>query len=123
MNMPKYGIITSALLILIGVVGYVISLTGEKASWTALIPAICGVTILLSSLLAKKNLKLGMHLAAVFGLVTLAGGIREVTKLEAFSFEPSVLAKVAMTIVAAVFVGLCVKSFIDVRRARAKEQG
>ena len=40
-------------------------------SWTALIPAIFGIPILLASLLARnpEKLKLGMHIAAVFGLL------------------------------------------------------
>ena len=68
MNMPKIGINTGIILIALALLGY---LGGGMESWTALIPAIAGAPILLSSLLAKNpnKLKLGMHIAATFALL------------------------------------------------------
>ena len=66
--MPQKGITTALILIVLGLAGY---FAGKMVSVTALIPAFFGIPLLVSSLIARKpeKLKLGMHLAAVFGLL------------------------------------------------------
>ena len=121
MTLIKEGIITSILLIAIGVAGYVASATGEKASVTALIPAFIGLTILVSSLIAKKNLKAGMHLAAVFtllGTIAPLGRLIPTTIKEGFSPSLPFFSQLATVIICGAFLALCVRSFILVRKAR-----
>jgi len=123
-NMPQKGIATSILLILIGIAGYVFGGLEGKSSITALIPAFAGILILISSLIGLKYLKLGMHLAALLGLFSflapLGRLIPTLIKGE-FVLGLPTYSQMAMVIVSGIFVALCVKSFIDVRKAR--EQG
>ncbi len=112
-------------LIVLGVVGYVAS---DRASPTALIPAGFGLVMLLLGVLARKEhwRKHAMHLAAALGLVGLvatASGLRKlVTLLTGGDVErpAAVISQSIMAVTCAVFVGLCVKSFIDARRARRR---
>ena len=117
MTMPKQGIATALILILLGVVGY---FAGGRASVTALIPAFFGVPILLSSLFAMKNLKLGMHLAALFGLLgflaPLGRIIPKAVKGE-FALNLATGSMIAMSVVCLIFLIQCVKSFKAARRA------
>jgi hypothetical protein len=96
-----------------------------KPSPTALIPAAIGVVLVLCGLLAfKESLrKHVMHLAVIVGLVGAIGGfmplIRQYNKSGSFNpAKPSAISGEIMILVCAVFVGLCVKSFIDARKAR-----
>ena len=107
------------ILIALGLYGYFPS----QEHMTALIPAIVGVILAILGVLAMQpNLrKHAMHVAVMVGLIGfLAGAGRaasvalsgEITNEKAFAMT------VAMAVVSAVFVGLCIKSFIDARRAR-----
>jgi len=122
MNMPRAGIITALLLIALGVVGY---LAGGRASVTALIPAFAGIPILIASLLARKEslLKHGMHAAAVFGLLGFIAPLGRLIPVAAkgeFEFNMASASMIGMAAICGVFVVLCVRSFIEVRRARQK---
>lgn len=124
-NMPQKGIATSVLLIAIGIVGYVLGGIEGKSSVTALIPAFAGALILISSLVGLKNLKLGMHLAALFGLLSFLAPLgRLVSTLVKGSFELGLptYSQISMVLISGVFVLLCVKSFIDVRKARELQE-
>ena len=65
-----------------------------------------------------------MHAAAVLGLVAVLGAGRGLTKiLPLLSGEPverpnAVIAQAVMALLGLIFVGLCIKSFIDARRNR-----
>lgn len=121
-------IICGGLLVGVGVFGYA-NAEGEKVSVTALIPAFVGGVLILCGVLAfKDNLrKHVMHLAAVIGLVGALGGfmplVRQYKNTGSFDpTKPSAIAGELMILICAAFVGLCVKSFIDARKARkAKE--
>ncbi len=124
--------ISAVLLIVIGVIGYANAepnLETGKVSPTALIPAMVGVVIgLLGALALQDSLrKHAMHLAAMVGLIGFLGGfmplIRQNSKGLPFDpTAPAALSGLLMSLICAVFVGLCVKSFIDARKARqAKE--
>jgi len=124
------AIICGALLIANGLVGYTQQEIG-KESPTALIPAGIGLVIMLCGLLAfsDKLRKHVMHLAAMVGLIGAIGGfmplIRQYNKSGSFDpAKPSAISGELMILICAVFVGLCVKSFIDARKARqAKAAG
>lgn len=119
-HMPRKGIIAALILIALGLVGY---FAGAMVSATALIPAFFGFPLLLSSLLAKKpaKLKLGMHLAAVFGLLGFLAPLgRIIPKLAQgeFEFSFATSSMLLMSIVCGVFLFLCVQSFRAARKAR-----
>jgi hypothetical protein len=64
-----------------------------------------------------------MHLAALIGVLGVLGGfmplIRQYSKTGDFNpFKKSAIAGELMILVCLVFVGLCVNSFIQARRAR-----
>ena len=125
-------LITAILLIVVGAVGYANGTPGDdgKVSPTALIPAFCRRRARnLCGLLAfnDKFRKHAMHLAAMVGLVGALGGfmplIRQYSKTGTFDpTKPSAIAGDLMILLCAVFVGMCVNSFIQARKARkAKE--
>ena len=122
MNMPKIGINTGIILIALALLGY---LGGGMESWTALIPAIAGAPILLSSLLAKNpnKLKLGMHIAATFGLLGFLAPLRRIipTAIKGdFELKLSTGCMITMSLVSAIFMVQCIKSFKAARQARLK---
>ena len=119
---------TGFLLIVVGVVGYAQQdpnpETG-KVSMTALIPAFLGGALVICGVLAfnEKFRKHAMHLAALFGVVGLLGGfmplMRQYKNTGSFDpTKPSAVAGELMILICAVFVGLCVNSFVQVRKAR-----
>ena len=121
-------LITAILLIVVGVVGY----AGQdpnpetgKVSATALIPAGIGVVLAVCGLLAfnDKARKHAMYLAAVVGLFGVFGGfmplVLPLIKNGTFDpLKPSAIAGELMILLCAVFVGLCVRSFILAKKAR-----
>lgn len=121
-------LICGALLVLVGIVGYGTSEV-QPPPMTALIPAFFGAALIVCGLLAfKDNLrKHVMHLAAVIGLVGAIGGfmplIRQINKTGEFDpTKKSAIAGELMILVCVVFVGMCVNSFIQAKKARkAKE--
>ncbi|HCN79828.1 MAG: hypothetical protein L7U83_15085 [Akkermansiaceae bacterium] len=122
MNMPKIGINTGIILIALALLGY---LGGGMESWTALIPAIAGAPILLSSLLAKNpnKLKLGMHIAATFGLLGFLAPLGRIipTAIKGdFELKLSTGCMITMSLVSAIFMVQCIKSFKAARQARLK---
>ena len=112
-------------LILLGLGGY---FGTDRVSTTALIPAYFGLGFLILGLLARKEhlRKHAMHLAAALGVLGVIGGaIRPVGKLvagETVEMTTPVLLQLTMIVLCAVFVGLCVRSFIAARRARRLNQ-
>jgi hypothetical protein len=122
MNMPRIGIATGILLILTGLAGYFL---GGKVSVTALIPAFFGVAIAIASAVGSNErfLKHAMHAAATLGLLGFIAPLgRLIPKAIKDGFELNMASgsMIAMSIICAGFVMLCVKSFVDVRRARVK---
>lgn len=120
MNMPIITMVAGILLILLGLVGYGGSGMEHK---TALIPAFFGMPIVICGALALKEkfLKHAMHVAAVLGVLGLLaplGRIIPQTLNEGFVFDLAGICLVGMALVSGIFVLLCVKSFIDVRKAR-----
>ncbi|MDA8021337.1 MAG: hypothetical protein MPN21_28230 [Thermoanaerobaculia bacterium] len=124
-NMPLITIGYGSILIVIGLVGYFA--TGQ-ASVTALIPAFLGFIAEICGLLARNErfLKHAMHGAAMVGLLGTLGTLRVVPQLPSL-FDGSaerpaaVLSQGLTLLLSAIFVMLCVRSFIEARRAREAE--
>ncbi len=121
--MPRLAILFGALLILLGVGGYVG--TGRD-SVTALIPAFFGLPLVALGWAALREAwrMHAMHAAAVLALLGVVGALgRPAGKLFSGELEvntPLVL-QLVMALLCAVFLGLCVKSFIDARRRSSEE--
>ena len=122
--MAAITLVCGIVLIAIGVAGYFMQ-EAQPPSPTALIPAGVGIVFLVLGLLAyKDNLrKHAMHLAAALGLVGFAAALARLLP-KVFRGELTLsLATVClalMAIICAVFVGLCVNSFIQARRRRSQ---
>jgi hypothetical protein len=112
-----------ALLVLLGV-GFCGAIFGSTDVFqvTALIPAFFGAALIVLGLVARndKFRMHAMHLAALVGLVGFAMPAYMVIK-GLVAGDPFGLAKQeqsAMAVLCFIFVALCVKSFIDARKAR-----
>lgn len=118
--MPNTSIIFGALLILIGVIGYIYGLVIGNASPTALIPAIFGIMMAVLGFFAISKETLRKHLmhaavvVALLGFIMTAG--RLIMKMSELTASAAVLSQLAMAIVCLLFVTLAVKSFADARR-------
>lgn len=121
-------ILFGALLVMLGATSYTNGKPNEltgTVSPTSLIPAGFGAALVVCGLAAfnGKVRKHAMHAAAMVGLLGAAGGlvplIRSAAKGNAIDPNaPATRSGLLMTILCVVFVGMCVKSFIDGRRAR-----
>lgn len=119
--MPRMMFLFGEIFILLGVGAYV--LTGYQ-SITALIPAIFGFLLTIAYVISKKNLKLAGHFAAVVGLLGFLGTARSLGKLpalltgQALARPSAVIVQIIFAILCLIFIGLCVKWFIDAKKAR-----
>ncbi|MET0753775.1 MAG: hypothetical protein ABWZ66_10400 [Pyrinomonadaceae bacterium] len=118
--MPSTSIACGALLILVGIIGYVYGMTNNAASVTALIPAFFGIVLVMLGILAmlieniRKHL---MHAAVIIGLIGFIVPFgRLLSKISSITLSAAVISQIAMALICLVFVILCVKSFIDARR-------
>jgi uncharacterized membrane protein len=115
-------VVCGILLIALGVGGYVLP---ETKSVTAFIPAAFGVIFVVLGVLARQeNLrKHVMHAAAALGVIGL---IAALARLLPAVFKADVIVSEAhialalMALICAVFVALCVRSFIQARRSRTR---
>ena len=117
--MSSTTIVFGVLLTLLGLAAYF--LTGASSP-TALIPAIFGVLLLLLGFVARSEpaRKHAMHAAATVALLGCGGALFSLMRTPVGPRSlMAVFSQAAMLVLTAVFVGLCVKSFIDVRRERA----
>ena len=111
-------------LIVLGLAGYFWT---DMVSPTALIPAAFGLLLVIFGALARddKRRKMAMHIAVGVGLVgfvgTVAGLFKLFTLLAGGQVDrpKAVVAQAIMAVLMLVYVGMCVKSFIDARRKRA----
>jgi len=126
-HMPTLAIVFGIILDALGFGAYVA--TGSHSP-TALIPAFFGTIIFLCGLLSVFIPKIRMHLMHVAALVGLLGtlgglgmGLPKLGALIAGTAERPLAAgmQIAMGVLCLVFLVLCVKSFIDARRARKSE--
>ncbi|MEO0454691.1 MAG: hypothetical protein AAFY98_11225 [Verrucomicrobiota bacterium] len=118
--MPLISIGFGILLNFLGLVLYV--MTG-MVSLTALIPCVPGILIGICGLIGQNEarLKHAMHAAAVVGLLGVLaplGRIGMSLSKGDFAFKPSTIGMLMMMVFCGSFLGFCVKSFIDARKAR-----
>jgi len=110
-----FGLVLTAL----GLAGYLLA---GGVSVTALIPAFFGIVLLVLGVLARSEAlrKHAMHAAAAVALIGFVGALMSL--LRAPFATRSALAnfsQVAMALLTAVFVWMCIRSFRAARRARA----
>ena len=121
--MASTTIIFGLLLTILGLAGYF--LTGA-VSMTALIPAFFGIVLLALGLLARSDRmrKHAMHAAAAVALIGFLGAVSSLLRapMETRSAMAN-FSQIAMAVLTAIFVILCIKSFRDARRARAASPG
>ncbi len=127
--MPTIALVIGGLLTALGVVAYTspeLLGTGKSHEPTALSPAVVGVLLMLTGLVsaaAPHMRKHAMHAAAMLGLFGTLGGFMPMG-LRKFDFSTAaVKVGLGMTVLSAVFLALCVKSFIDIRVRRKAAAG
>ncbi|TLP75626.1 hypothetical protein [Nesterenkonia sphaerica] len=119
--MPKLTFITGAILVVVGLAGYLFSIAKGTDHWTALIPSLVGLLLLVSGAIALKNLMVGVHIALVLALIGALGMLMPLANLGAlFAGEAerpaAVLTALISLIVLVVYLVLGVRSFIQARR-------
>lgn len=116
--MAPIAIVFGGLLIALGLGSYFG--TGRE-SVLDVVPALFGLVILGLGIASLKETwrKNAMHTAVVVGLVGFVAMLQSLVQFASLVLkDPSLLARSMMSILCAVFVLLCVKSFIDARRSR-----
>ena len=121
--MPSTSITCGALLILIGLIGYINAWITGHPSVTALIPAFFGIVLLLLGLLARAKEGMRKHLMHVAVIVALIGFIvpiaRVLSKFSELTLSAAVVSQITMALVCLLFVVLAIKSFAEARRDTA----
>ncbi|MGB7068258.1 MAG: hypothetical protein WBD22_02075 [Pyrinomonadaceae bacterium] len=118
--MPSTSIACGAILILIGVIGYINGMLADRASVTAMIPAFFGIVLLALGYAARIKEGLRRHLmhaavvVALLGFILTAG--RLVSKFSELTYSAAVVSQVSMALVCLLFVILAIRSFADARR-------
>ena len=126
--MSRAAILFGLLLIALGLAGYfapdTLGKVGEKGtSLTALIPAGFGAVLLACGLtvaFAPKTRKHVMHLAVLVGLLGAVGAIMNLTRGPLDLEKASARSSIAMVVLCALFVVLCIRSFVLARIARSE---
>jgi hypothetical protein len=123
--MAKLTIAFGILLIVLALVGFV--LTGSQHP-TALIPGVLGLAFVLFGVMANtpdaKKRMLWMHISvtvALLGFVSTIPADIDAIRLSSgvfFSHPAAIEEKGAMSLLCLIYVILCVRSFINARRAR-----
>lgn len=121
--MPRLTLGLSVLLIAIGSIAYIAT---SFASWTALIPALLGVVILIAGLISLKKQKLGVHLALAVAVLGVLGTSMNVLQLGALiagdAERPTAVLISTITFALLIFyVALGIHSFVTARRWKAAE--
>ena len=123
LNMRVISLVFGILLVLVGVAGFVV--TGCQHP-TALIPSYLGVVLIVCGALglkaSEKARKHIMHVAvlvALLGMIFTSRGLQNLPDLFKGTAEKpeAVLSKSATFILCGIYFILCIKSFVDVRRA------
>jgi hypothetical protein len=109
--MRAVTVVCGLLLIGVGIGGYVLP---ETKSLTALIPAALGAVLVVLGVLAwqEKLRKHMMHLAALLGLAGLVAALIRLVP----SLSDAQVALSLMAAICAIYLGLCIRSFIHARR-------
>ncbi len=127
--MAKVTIIFAVLLIILGLTGFFY--TGS-IHYTALIPTWFGLAMGIGGILAispsESRRKLFMHINVTIGLIGFVGALVEALRgygaARSAGLEPDMIALTSKLIMAGllfIYVNLCIKSFVEARRARKLE--
>jgi NAD/NADP transhydrogenase beta subunit len=120
--MANTTVLIGVLLIALGLTGFIGTGMEHK---TALIPAAFGLAILVFGMIARNPARraLAMHIAVTVGLLGFIGsGVSFLKGVNGPAMETrpvAVYAQGVMALITLIFVILCVRSFIQARRARA----
>lgn len=117
--MASTTIVFGLVLTLFGLAGYFVTGT---SSLTALIPAFFGLLLIVLGFVARAESarKHAMHGAAMIGLIGLIASIGSlISTPPALRPALALYSQVGMALLCAIFLALCVNSFIAARRARA----
>lgn len=119
--MPRLTFLTGGLLVLVGIIGYVASIANDTQHWTAFIPSLIGVLLLISGAVAQKNLMAGIHMALLLALLGALAMFMPLMSLPAlFAGEAerpaAVISALVTVIVLVIYLALGVRSFIAARR-------
>ncbi len=124
--MARVSMFFGVLLIALGLVGYFRpTMLGDPGtdvtSPTALIPAVIGALLLLCGMTvaAKPALrKHAMHLAAAVGLIGAVGGFMPIMRNKMDTSKAGTVSGILMVVLCALFVAMCIRSFVLARIAR-----
>lgn len=120
--MTTTSIFCGAVLMLIGLVGYVYGNSQGSGSITALIPAAFGFVLLLCGVVGAAKEELRKHVMHIAVAVALIGFIivvaRLAMRLSSITMSAAVISQLAMAIVCLIFVLAGVSSFARARRER-----
>ncbi|HEY1687049.1 MAG TPA: hypothetical protein VGG19_19980 [Tepidisphaeraceae bacterium] len=124
--MSLVAILFGALLTLLGLITYFAAVFGwiaARPSPTALIPCVAGVLLILLGILALRPAmrKHAMHAAAIIGLlgaIAPLGRLIPVAIHQGLTASAAVISQVLMSLLCAIFLVLCIRSFVMVRRQR-----
>jgi cytochrome b len=111
------SLINAALLIILGLWAY---FSSDTPSFTALIPVIAGVILLLLNSGIKKENKTIAHIAVVITLLVLIGLIKPLTGALGRDDSMAVTRVIVMILSTLVALISFIKSFVDARKNRAK---
>ena len=120
--MPPVAIGFGVLLIVLGVAFYFVT---EMKSVTALIPAAFGLVLVVLGLLGRQE-RLRKHVMHAAAALALVGVIIPLARLwpgiqsGGFDNPNAALETALMGLLCAVFLGLCVRSFVVARRSRSR---
>ncbi len=109
--------IVGVLLVLVGLGGYTLG----DPHWTALLPAILGVVLLVLGLVATRmtNHRHAIHGALVLALIGALGGLERGIGVFTGELGAANIASAVMTVVCLVYIGLGVRSFIAARQSQS----
>lgn len=120
--MPRFSIISGVILILIGVIGYLVGMSNDRASVTALIPAFIGLLMAVFGLIAESKESLRKHMMHASVVIALLGFIataaRLVPRLGEFTGSAAQLSQLSTALVCLAFVVFAVRTFIAARAER-----
>lgn len=121
MPMPKIAIGMGVLLVAVGILGAVSSVQHGGNAKTALIPFYVGDIFILLGVLSLVKPTLRKHMMHGLAVVSLLGAVASIVPIAIrwSSMKPMAQFSVAaMLLLCVITLALCIKSFIDARRAR-----
>ena len=125
--MARITTVFGALLIVLGLIAYFVMQEPGSRSMTAMIPAFFGLPLLVLGLIAQAkpgSRKHTMHAAAMLGVLGFLGTVPGVIKAIKWmggtvpARPAAVQVQVIMCVMCGAFVAMCVRSFIEARKAR-----